>query len=286
LSEVKHNFLKYRVRSLGTVEACSVAFLLAIAGIGLSGCGVFSSSFSSLLDGGTGAIATIENAPGHLVIAFVNSAEVDELLLSYLESADGGSLVLTEVERRQLRPRVRLRATVTFADGTPLAVEFASGSTKLVEPRFAATAQTELNQSDVTNSVVACDVNRVEVQVNTVEVFVPAEWRTFTFVDPTETMPGFLQEAGRDGPEFVPLQVDDVDATTLTATVQRNISIRDLPSPVDNPTCGAVVTIQLSGVMSVPFIASPDGVVPGFDVIDTNRAASLGGRFEFQVAIQ
>lgn len=263
-----------------------IASLILTLCLGLSGCGAFGSGFASVLDGGSGAFASVENAPGHVVIAFVNNAEVDELLLSYLESAEGGSLVLTDAEKRRLRPRVRFRVEIVFTDGTPLTLEFVSGSTKLVQPDFAATSQAVLNQGNLDNAVVACDVASVEVRVDTVEVFVPTQWRTFDLVAPTPTTVSFFRETGRNGPEFVQLQVDDVDPATLTATVQRNISIRDLPAPVNNPSCGSVVTIVLNGTLSVPFVQTGQGVVPGWDVLDTDRAALNGGRFEFQVSIQ
>ena len=72
-------------------------FWLAAGGLLLPGCGVFSSSFLSLLDpAGTGVGATVDQPPGFVVITFSNNAQIDEQLLSYLESCAGGGLVLTD----------------------------------------------------------------------------------------------------------------------------------------------------------------------------------------------
>jgi len=104
-----------------------------ILGLAWAGCGgdAFSPSFIDYLDP-SGQVATLDNAPGHLVMSFINNAEVDETLLSYLESAEGGGLVLTDEEKRNLRPRLRFRLQVTFGDGQQAVVEFVDGSTKLV----------------------------------------------------------------------------------------------------------------------------------------------------------
>jgi hypothetical protein len=252
--------------------------------LAVAGCGALNSSFVDLLDPtGPGAFSTLENAPGHVIVAFVNNAEVDERLVTFLESAAGGNLMLTDAQKRALRPRVRFRAQIQFVDGQELLLEFVSGSQELVQPAFRDQLAVDLNKADVTNAVVVCDVAAVQI-VEPVEVFVPVELRTFQFVEPTAGEPGFFRESGRLPPGFRVLQVDDVDEN-LGTVLQRNIGIRDRPAPVFNPQCGTVIAFVLDGVLSVPF-RDDLGSVPGFDVVDVANAARVGGRYEFRVTLQ
>jgi len=252
-----------------------------ILGLAWAGCGgdAFSPSFIDYLDP-SGQVATLDNAPGHLVMSFINNAEVDETLLSYLESAEGGGLVLTDEEKRNLRPRLRFRLQVTFGDGQQAVVEFVDGSTKLVQPTFDSSAEPDLNENDLDNFVVKCDVIRVEI-IEPVEVFVPVELTTFQFVEPTGTEQGFFRPLALIPPQFQPLLPDEVDADGNT-TLRRNVGIRDRAGPVDNPRCGAVIGVIVDGDLSVPF----RGPIPGFDVADLESAASVGGRYEFRITVQ
>jgi len=145
------------------------------AGVSLLGCGSFNPAFLNLLDSeGTGQFATIDNAPGHVVISFINNAEVDEQLIRYLESPDGGSLILSDVDKRALRPRIRFRIRITFAGGSTMDVEFINGSSNFVDPSFDTRSDPDLNQNDLDNVVVICDVQRVEVlPTSPIEVFMP-----------------------------------------------------------------------------------------------------------------
>lgn len=263
---------------------CFLAFAAGTLSLGIAGCGAFSSSFVSLFDPtGTSQGSTLDNPRGHVIVAFVNNAEVDERLLDYLESAEGGGLDLTEAEKRALRPRLRFRVRVTFADGQQAVIEFVDGSTQLVETNFNSQSEPDLNENDLNNFVAVCDVARVEV-IEPVEVFVPVELTQFQFVEPTGTEQGFFRELGRTPPQFEALEVDDVDAD-LNTTLRRNVGLRDRPGPVDQPRCGAVVGIIVDGTLSVPF-REDQGGVPGFDVADLPSAASVGGRYEFRVTVQ
>ena len=126
--------------------------LACLLSLGAGGCGVFNPAFVNLLDpAGTGQFATLNNAPGHVVIAFVNAAEVDERLLAFLESTEGGNLILTDAEKRALRPRMRLRARVTFADGTSQTIEFVDPGTE----RFTVTVIVPPDTPPVTSHVTA-----------------------------------------------------------------------------------------------------------------------------------
>jgi len=250
----------------------------------IPGCGVFNPAFVNLFETpGTDSLATIDNAPGHVIVAFVNNAEVDERLLTFLESPAGGGLVLTDEEKRQLRPRVRFRVLITFVTGDQQEIEFVDGSTTFVQPGFNAQSEPDLNQNTQDNVVVVCDVAAINV-MDPIEVFIPVTFRVFDFVEPTGLMPGFFRTVQTVPPQFEALEVDDVDQD-LNTILQRNIGFRDSPAPVDNLQCGSVVTIVLTGVLSIPFFDLQGGV-PGFDALNLISAASLGGRYEFRVSVR
>ena len=251
------------------------------------GCNAFNPAFVSVATGGS-EFGTLDNAPGHVVITFLNNAQVDERLLSFLESTEGGSLNLTDAEKAELRPRVRLRARVTFADGTFQTIEFIGGSSDLIDQRFDAQVFPDLNQNDLDNVVVTCDVASVTLEPGSaIEVFVPVELRVFELVTSSaaggEVVTEF-EERQRLVPQFRVLNVDDVDGDG-NVTLQRNIGVRDVPSPTNNPVCGSVIAISVDGVLSVPFLDAASGA-PSYDGDDLNTEASVGGRYEFRVSIQ
>jgi len=259
--------------------------LLTVAFLVFGGCGSLGPGFVDLLEpaGAGDPFTTIENAPGHIIVAFVNKAEVDERLLSYLESAEGGGLVLSDLEKRALRPRIRFRVLITFAGGEQQTVEFIDGSGRFVQPGFNAESEPDLNQNKLDNAVVTCEVARVEI-LEPVEVFVPVVWTVFDFVEPTGLMPGFFRPALQFTPRFEPLQADEVDVD-LNILLRQNVGIRDRPAPVDGPLCGSLISVVVDCVLSVPFFDQMGGV-PGYEQADLASAAVLGGRYEFRVSVQ
>lgn len=254
--------------------------------LSLVGCGAFNPSFLALFDAtGTGGFQTIDNAPGHVVLVVVNNTEVDERLLEFLLNQ---GLDLTDAEKQLIRPRLRLRVRVTFVDGTFQVIEFITGSRSLIDPSFDAQAFPDLNQNDMDNAVVWCDVAEVRLEPGTnLEVFVPVELTGFELVE-TSNIGGQIattfEARERISPRFRAMQVDDVDDDGNT-TLQRNIGIRDIPGPTSNFICGTVMGIVIEGVLSVPFL---EGVTdaPSYDVNDESQEASIGGRYEFRVALQ
>lgn len=253
----------------------------------LAQCGVLNPAFVNVIDS-DGTLTTVDNAPGHIIVAFVNNAEVDERLLAFLESSEGGSLVLTDAEKRALRPRVRLRVRITFTDGTFQTVEFISGSSTLVDQRFISQASPDLNQNDLDNVVGLCEVASIQIEPgSSVDVFIPVKLTAFelqTATDANGAPVNTFQARQTIDPQFRVLQVDDLDEDG-NVTLRRNIGVRDTPGFVPEPICGSVVAIVMEGVLSVPFL---DGVSnePSFDRDDPNTVASIGGRFEFSVAVQ
>lgn len=264
--------------------------LVGCLALGSGGCDALNPGFINLLDpAGTAGFATFSNAPGHIVVTFINNADVDERLLSFLESAEGGNLTLSAVEKRALRPRIRLRVRVTFADGTFQVIEFIDGSRNLIDQEFDARAFPDLNQNDLSTAVVLCDVASVVLEPGSdIEVFIPVELSVFERVE-TTTQGGVIlgvvfSPRERIPPQFTPLQVDDVDPDG-NVILQRNIGVRDVPSPAINPVCGSVIAIVVNGVLAVPFLDEASEV-PSFDQDDEPSAASIGGRYEFQVTVR
>lgn len=253
-------------------------------------CSAVNPAFVDVLVPGGGNLAPIDNAPGHVVIQFVNNAEVNDRLLGFLESAEGGGLILSSEERRQLRPRVRIRFLVTFVDGSQTEVEFVDGSRALVSPIFDADTEPDLNQNDLDNVVVLCDVQRVELTPGSfIEVFVPSPIEQYELVEVVNINGVVIGTTAVRReiilPQFTPLGVDviDVDGNVV---VRRNIGIRDVPAPVDDLLCGSVVTIVLEGELSVPFLDVAGINRPSFDQDDESAVGSIGGRYEFIIGVQ
>jgi len=259
--------------------------LTAVALVACAGCTSFNPAFVDLLDSsGQGSYATLDNAPGHVVIAFVNNAVVDERIIAYLESGEGGSLLLTDAEKRSLKPLIRYRLLVTFTDGTDQIIEFISGS-RFVEPLFSQLTEQDLDQLDFTTAVVLCDVQRVELAPETpIEVFIPVMLDEYNWVDPTETAPGFWRYISSRDPGFRELNVDSVaaDGQTLYA----NIGVRDTIAPIANPGCGNSISVVVSGVLSVPFTLDAVSGRPNYDIDDAQTIARVGGRYSFTVTIR
>ncbi|MCH7813174.1 MAG: hypothetical protein IID40_04045, partial [Planctomycetes bacterium] len=98
---------------------------------------IFNPAFVDILDAeGTGENATVENAPGHIPIIFVNQTRFDPNLISYLNDLKAAGR-LSGVDDpfatlEGVRPRVRVRVRVTFDNGNSLPFEFVSGDS-LVE---------------------------------------------------------------------------------------------------------------------------------------------------------
>ena len=249
-----------------------------------AGCGAFNPAFVNVATGGTGGFTTIPNPPGHVVVAFVNNTQFDERLIGYLAP----QLDLTEDEIRLLTPRVRGRLRVTFADGTFVTVEMVSGSKSFIEPGFDANAFPDLNQNDLTNLVVQCDVASVTLEPGAfVEVFIPVELTGFELLENTADAgnPTFMFEPRQTiAPQFRVLQTDDVDADG-NVILRRNVGTRDRVHPTRDVICGGVIEITIQGSLSVPFL---DGAstAPTVDIENEPQVAGIGGRFSFRTTVQ
>lgn len=268
--------------------SCRPRILLMLSGLMLTagtGCSAFNPAFLEIVDPtGEGQFSTLPPSPGHVIIAFSNNATVDERLINFLVTEDleegRPGVDLTDLERRSLRPRIRFRALVSFLDGTDQVIEFVTGD-RIVDPRFAAQSETDLDQLDFDNAVVLCDVARVEFLPSApIEVFMPVQIQQWRFLPATETREDSFRLEGLIAPAFRALRVD-------TEALPGNIGLRDVPAAFDNPLCGSVVTIVVEGVLNVPFLNIPEaGGNPSFDIADTETAGRIGGRYDFTVSVR
>lgn len=259
--------------------------------LSLLGCGAaLNPAFVSIFDP-TGTSASLDNAPGHVIIAFVNDVTVDERLLEYLEGP--GGVTLTDEQRENLHPLIRATIRVTFTDQTVLELEAVTGNPDLVEAGFARPSiPDDTVPAEVFTRVGICDVASVSLVTTETEVFIPVEITGFELIQLTNDSGNVtgndFEPRTRIPPQFRPLQIDDVDDNFNIVTL-RNVDIRTVPSPVTNPLCGAVIVIALEGTLSVPFLERAGVVVsdaPSFDQDDEATIAAIGGRYQFDVAIK
>ncbi len=274
-------------QALSASRAAVLGLVLA-ACTAVSGCSAFNPAFLNTFDpAGSGQFQTIDNAGGHVVVQVVNHADIDDELMSYLKSL-GLDPTGDDPRFRNVHPRIRMRLRITFVDGTFQVIEFITGSPDLVDPAFDGTSTPDLNQNDFDNAVVLCDVASVQLEPNTnIEVFIPVNITEFERVETSGeggqiTLPPVERE--QTPPGFRALQIDDRDADG-NITLQRNIDVRDVPTPITGLTCGTVVTLSINGTLAVPFLRTVSSE-PSFLRGDTSTIAQIGGSFEFRVAAQ
>ncbi len=269
------------------MAAAVLAGGMGLAVLPMGGCDALSPGVVNLLDPtGELGFSSIDNAPGHIVVAVINNAEYDEQLLNFL--GDNVPDGLTDEQKRTLRPSFRLRVRVRFDD--------ADNTTQIIEMGddfgIADSAAGEVNlptPASVSNFVVLCkDVAEVTLDTASgVEVFIPVTLRAFDFVELTNAAGGTVQVenvTNTDPPRFRVLQRDDVDGNG-NVNVLRNIGTRADPGSVMNPICGSVIAIVIEGTLSVPFESSQ---IPGptFDQNNPASVGSIGGRYQFRLTVE
>lgn len=272
----------------GFRNQCLHAWMTGAILLSTGGCGAFNPALLNLFDtSGTGQFITIDNAPGHVVLSIINNASIDERLLDYLDRIQALNS-FNALERSNLKPRIRLRLRVTFIDGNFQTIEFITGSANLVDPAFGGIALPDLNQNDLSNAVVLCDVASVALEPGSnIEVFMPVEITQYDLVETNDDQGGIttsFEPRGRIQPLFMNLQVDDLDEDG-NVILPRNIGVRDVLSPVNNLLCGSVVAVVINGVVSVPFLEGQSDA-PSVDQADEATVARIGGRYEFRLSVQ
>jgi hypothetical protein len=269
--------------------------IVLLSGAGCSS--LFNPSFINLIAtpviDSTGRVPsiTIDNAPGHVPIVFVNNTVFDQNLLNYFNS------IGIDTSDPNLRPRVRVRTDIGYVNGNSITLEFIDGS-DLVQSSVQTgegvqqnpLVPTDLTENDLTNAVAICDVSIVrpggglDGSGTSVEVFVPAFLKQITVVVNDLITTRELDETV--SPQFVALQQDDVDENQ-NVTLQRNYDLRDAPVPATDLLCGTVVGFTLSGTLRLPFVQDELGAtVPGYLDTDAAAQASVPGRFEFATTVR
>jgi len=279
----------------------SAHLVLAAAGALLmtgSGCSsIFNPAFINLVAtpvpdaSGRVPSITIDNAPGHIVVVFINNTQFDQNLLDYFDS------IGVDTNDPNLRPRVRVRVDIQYVNGNTTTFEFIDGSA-IVQSSVQTDEGTQVNplvpidlvENDLTNIVTVCDVSIVQPgggigsAQTSVEVFVPAFLKVVTVLVTDLVTDRELAET--ISPSFVPLRADEVDAN-FNVTLQRNFDIRDVPVPATDLLCGTVVGFTLNGTLRVPFVQDELGaVVPGYVDSDVTAEASVPGRYDFATTVR
>lgn len=265
---------RYRGRT-----ALMIAVMTSV--VAFTACDAFNPAFLDVL-GPSVVSPRGPDSAGHVVIAFRNDATFDERILDSLV-ADG--LDPSLLADATLRPRVRMLLRITFVDQNTLDVEFNDGSSTVIHPNVDPRDFPDLLQTPQNNLVVQCDVARVDL-LTLPSVFVP-DFFEITRIDPGDenTAPFRVREQIVQ-PQFEQLLLDTVDQFGNTV-VLRNINTRDAPAPAISPNCGSVVTLTLSGQLSLPFERNAFGDdVAGVLVTDLARIAASPGRFRLTVGIR
>lgn len=281
------------IRRFRLAAAAKGVCLAAVPLVASTGCSsIFNPSFINLVAtpvvDSTGRVPsiTLDNAPGHVPVVFINNTRFDQNLLDYFQS------IGIDTSDDNLRPRVRVRTDIRYVNGNTITLEFIDGS-DIVQNSVQTSEGAQQNplvprdlvENDLTNIVAICDVSIVQPgggideAGTSVEVFVPAFLKEVQIVVNDLVTTRELNETIQ--PQFVALQQDEVD-DNRNIILQRNFDIRDAPVPATNLLCGSVVGFTLSGTLRVPFVQDELGaVVPGYLDTDTAAQASIPGRFEF-----
>ncbi|MCP4590313.1 MAG: hypothetical protein GY842_06195 [bacterium] len=240
---------------------------------------------------------TLENAPGHVALIFINATRFDGSTLNYLRGR-GVDVDTTE----DLRPRVRLRVGIGFVGGATADIEFVDGAEIIDAPltfegegdtiTVAATAPPELTEFTLNNTVVLCNVSAVQPTTaftsttTSIDMFVPAFLKEITIIE-QDLGPTVRELVQTTSPRFVPLLVDEIDDASGAVDVVRNFGTREVPGFPTNLTCGSVITFVLSGEMTLPFVVDEaNSNVPGYLDTDTAAQQALPGRFQLTVDVR
>ncbi|NOX57442.1 MAG: hypothetical protein GXP29_01120 [Planctomycetes bacterium] len=277
------------VSSAGRVFGC---WALAITLLVTTGCaGVFNPSFLSLVTNpmpdanGVVSDVSLPNAPGHVPIFLINNTRFDTALLDYMQG------IGIDTSDPNLRPRVRLRTTINYINGSSNTIEFLEGSAIVQGSVLTAQGLQEnplvplqLTENTLTSVVAICNVASIQPDVS-IEVFVPVFLKVIGF-ESTNVLFNVRTLNETIPPRFTVLERDIVD-DNFNVTTQQNFDLRDVPVPVDGVQCGSVAAFILTGTLRVPFVVDELGqTAPGWLDVDAAAEASNPGRFEFQTTVR
>ena len=279
------NRTMYRTIRQGGCWNIGITVMAVCIGSLLPGCDALNPSFVDFVASTfpeSGAIPEGPDSRGHVVVVLRNDMVFDQQMVDLLI---GRGMDPSVTEDDDFRPRVRMLVQITFTNNEQLLWELNDGSSRVVDPSVDLTTLPELTRTPLDNTVVQCDVARVEL-VGLPSVFVPIGFQTVRIDPGDENTSPFRVNVNTVVPQFIVLQEDDLDQSGNTV-VFRNINIRDRPAPAVGPNCGSVVTIIMSGTLRVPFVVNAFNlVVPGVLNTDTLSRAASPGRFSIVVGIR
>ncbi len=276
--------------------------------------------------GGGGAFAGVNPPTGHIPLLFKNTARITDNVFRFI--VQGDTVVRPEVvdellrvnpqltrdeiedilqaiidndpvdlESLNLPPRVRLTILVVNVDGGVQRLEFLDGL-RIVRQETGGTASLPVDLQENTNNtyIVQCDIDSIIIE--RIDVFIPVVLRTTAFLfDPDGRQVG-EECINRVEPEFDDLEADEVfDPAEGQFGTRRNYDPRFFPPPLTTLQCGAVVIIELSGDLFLPFrdvpnecepVVNPpaDGLVPAFLFFDDETIDQIPGRYSVKMSIR
>ena len=321
-----------RCRSGRRAAVLALGAMVAVAG-GM-GCADFLNPsllrlFETSSDGGNVTFAGVNAPTGHVPILFKNTARiadnvfrfiiqgdtvvrpevVDELLrenpqLSRDEVEDILQAIIdndpVDLEGLNLPPRVRLTLLVVNVDGGVQRLEYLVGL-RLVRPETggglgADTLPVDLTENTNNAFIVQCDIDTIFIE--RIDVFVPVILRRTAFLfDPDGRQVGEECIDTQD-PDFDDLEADGVfDPTQGEFGTRRNYDPRFFPPPLTTLQCGAVVIVELTGDLFLPFRDVPNecepvvnppanGLVPAFLFFDDDTIDKIPGRYGVKISVR
>ena len=313
-------------------SALALVLLGALTLSGTTGCtDLFNPSFLNIFDSsesGEAAFSGVDAPTGHVPILFRNNARiadnvfrfvihadtvvrpevVDELLrenpqMSREEIEDVVQAILdddpVDLEGMNIPPRVRLTLAVTNVDGGVQTLEFLDGL-RLVRAETDAgfgggTLPRDLLENTNDTFIVQCEIDQINIV--RVDVFVPVVLRITRHI--------FDQFGNiRDEecftvipPHFNDLEADEgFDSGQGEFQIRRNFDPRFFPPPLTTLQCGAVVIIELTGDLFLPFRSGflgcealnppVDGMLPALLNIDQVSVEQIPGFYGIKLSIR
>lgn len=315
-------------------SALAFVLLAALTLSGTTGCtDLFNPSFLNIFDAsesGEAAFSGVDAPSGHVPILFKNSARIADNVFRLVIQADpvvrpevvdelqrvNPQLAREEIEDivqalidndpvnlevMNVPPRVRLTLAVTNVDGGVQTLEFLDGL-RLVRDETGIGGGVSLLPRDLTENtnntfIVQCDI--AQISIVRVDVFVPVVLRrlrdtldqfgNLLFVDCFDTEP----------PIFKALLPDEgFDSAQGEFQIRRNFDPRFFPLPLPNLQCGAVVIVELTGELALPFRSDfrgcemafnppADGLLPAFNVDkDFAAEARIPGFYAIKLSVR
>ena len=205
-----------------------------------------------------------------------------------------------DLEGLSLPPRVRLTIAVVNVDGTVQRLEFLDGL-RVVRAETGTGVGSDSLPVDLTEDtndtfMVECDIDTIFIE--RIDVFVPVVLRRTAFLfDPDGRQVGEECISFQE-PDFDDLEADGVfDPTQGEFGTRRDYDPRFFPPPLTTLQCGAVVTVELTGDLFLPFRDVPNecepavnppanGLVPAFLFFDDDTIDKIPGRYSVTISVR